>query len=135
MLSGRVQTLAGTETLTRTTTAEDGAMVYRLVSDAPKAVREPPRWPEWTPDVNPNVPTALHVRGGMGLSELDLGTLNVTELKLEAETGRYTVVFPNQGRVDTTVAGGVSRTTLIVPSDVALELTMQPRGAGHIKFG
>ena len=134
MLLGKVQTLEGFETFTRTTTAEDGAMVYRLLSDVPAAVREPVRWPEWTLRVNPEVPIKLHVRGGMGESDLDLSKLNLTDFSLEAQTGRYTVSFPEQGNVNAAVKRGTGRTTLLLPAGVAFELTMQTRGAGHIEF-
>lgn len=134
MLSGRVQTLTGVETFERTARAQDGAMVYRLVSDAPRAVREPVRWPEWTLSVNPKVPTELIVRGGMGASNLDLSGLNLTNVVLEPETARYTVIFPNRGDVDATVEGGASQTTLVVPEGVALKAVVQVEGAGHIEL-
>ena len=134
MLSGRIETLQGVETLTRTARPENGAMVYRLLSDAPDAVREPERWPEWTLQVNPDVPLELSVRGGTGPSELNLSELNVTNVVLEATNSRPTVIFPEKGHVNAVVEGGTSRTTLIIPSGVALKAALQVRGTGHIEL-
>lgn len=63
----------------------------------------------------------------MGASELDLSELSVTDFRLEAQTSYYTVVFPNEGRVNAVVTRGVSRTTLVIPAGVALA-----RGRRHL---
>jgi hypothetical protein len=130
MMSGQVQTLTGIETLERTANQQGGAMVYRLISHAPKAIREPARWPQWTLNVNPEIPLELTIRGGMGESKLDLSSLTIDTFNLTTDAGKYTVTFPRTGNVRAEVTGGLSHTQLLIPEDVPVRLAIIKDGQG-----
>lgn len=134
MLEGKVQTLTGIEKLERTATAQGNKMVYRLDAQAPLAIREPARWPQWNLSINPDIPLSLNIQGGMGESNLDLSKLNLDSFNLWSDAGKYTVTFPDSGDVRAYVTGGLSHTHLLIPETMALKLVVIKEGQGHVDF-
>lgn len=134
MIEGQVQTLAGIESLERTSTAENGAMVYNLFANAPNAIKEPAQWPAWNLDINPDVPLELNICGGMGASTVDLSQLSVTQFMFKASSGRSSISLPEQGKLNADIQGGSSLTTLYIPEGIPVDLTMHVQGSGHIEY-
>lgn len=112
VIDGDIETLIGIEELTRTSDRQGDTSIYRLISNAPLAIRESARWPRWDLNLHPSLPFDLTIRGGMGPSVLDLRDLTITDLSLDTGVGPFTIALPERGGVRATIQGGAGRTEL-----------------------
>lgn len=77
----------------------------------------------WDVRLSDQVPLEMAVETGVGVSELDLGELQVERLTLHAGVGEVTVTLPERverGQVD--IQAGIGQITLIIPEGVAAEI-------------
>ncbi len=76
----------------------------------------------WDIGLNPTVPIALSVNGGVGRVNLDLAALNVTALNLDAGVGTIVAKTPKSGATTMRINGGVGSATLIISDGVAARI-------------
>lgn len=99
----------------------------------------------WDIRLNPDVPVALNIHGGVGEGDIDLAGINLTQLNVNTGVGKNTVTLPtsetgyavkfNGGvgetvidlpintTTDIKISGGVGAVTLNLPPGAALKLT------------
>jgi hypothetical protein len=76
----------------------------------------------WDLGLNRDIPLRLDIHTGVGRSDLDLSSLNVTELQLDGGVGQVTLTLPRRGQLDARIQGGVGEVTVIVPKGVAARI-------------
>lgn len=108
---------------------------------------------QWEVHLSPNVPLDLSIFSGVGVTALDLGKLNLTNLSILSGVGSVTVTLPvgnpaypasievgvgsvdiriqQQGSINLKIKGGVGSIHLIVPPDVGIRL-IADKGLGGI---
>jgi hypothetical protein len=69
----------------------------------------------WEVGLNPAVPLALIVNGGVGRSVLDLSGLRVTMLSIDSGVGSIDVTAPRAGFVTMRLNGGVGSARVVIP--------------------
>ena len=127
-----------------------GEILFDVTGDATKTVRlrqrgdtavqwlNPANWwgknerYEWRIGLNPNIPTALDIHGGVGKSKLHLRDLSITGLHLHGGVGEVTAYLPaSTGGYDANVSGGVGEVRLQLPGSTSMNLNIQG-GIGEI---
>lgn len=79
---------------------------------------------EWELNFNPQVPIDLQVNQGAGNIELDLSSLNVTDLSIDLGIGRTEVFLPEgEEPINASVKGAIGEMILYIPRDKAVRLT------------
>jgi predicted membrane protein len=73
----------------------------------------------WDIALNPQMPLALQINGGLGRANLDLEALNVTTLNLDVGVGTIQVTGPKSGATAMRINGGVGNVIVRVPTGVA----------------
>lgn len=86
----------------------------------------------WDIGLNPNVPIALSVNGGVGSVNLDLSALNVTALNVAAGVGTVVATTPKSGAATMRVNGGVGSATITIPDGVAARIRVSG-GLGGVR--
>lgn len=86
----------------------------------------------WEIGLNPQVPIALRINGGVGRATLDLAALNLTSLNIDAGIGAVDVTTPKSGVVTLRVNGGVGSATITIPPGVAARIRVDG-GLGGIR--
>lgn len=82
--------------------------------------------------INPNVPVALHVSGGVGVSRLDLNGLRVTNVEVNAGVGEIFLNLPaGESRYGVELDGGVGATHITITEGAAVNLKVDG-GVGGI---
>lgn len=82
----------------------------------------------WEIELNPNLRTLLDVRGGSGRARLDLAEFDLTQLILDAGSGRTELTLPGGGRFySASVEGGSGRLELDVMEGASLDLGLRTR--------
>lgn len=76
----------------------------------------------WDIGLNPQVPIALSVNGGLGRANLDFGALKITSLSIDAGVGSITIATPKTGVASMRVNGGVGSATITIPDGVAANI-------------
>lgn len=78
---------------------------------------------EWDVRLNEEVPTVLTVGLGAGESELDLGSLNLTDLDVRVGFGGVVLDLrgDRQEDLDVRIRGGIGEATVLLPGDVGVE--------------
>ncbi len=76
----------------------------------------------WDIRLNPEIPLALDVNGGIGRATLDLAGLQLTRLSLNAGLGSVEVTTPRTGIVTMRLDGGIGSTTVTIPQGVAARI-------------
>ncbi|MCL4395734.1 MAG: cell wall-active antibiotics response protein [Chloroflexi bacterium] len=85
----------------------------------------------WDIGLNPRIPLALSVNGGVGRVILDLSGLKVTSLSINAGVGLMSVVAPKTGMSTLSVDGGVGSVAVTIPAGVAARIQVSS-GLGGI---
>ncbi len=110
----------------------------------------------WDIGLNPNVPTDLDIRGGVGQSNIDLSRFDLTALDITSGVGEMNVTLPSRaddlearlqvgvGKLDLTipsgaslhaaVKGGVGETVINLPADAAARVEARS-GIGELNIG
>lgn len=80
----------------------------------------------WDIALSQKVPYALHLKGGVGETDVDLTNLTVTKLKMDTGIGKVMLTLPIQDtKIDVTIKGGVGKTDVIVPAGVTGNLDIK----------
>jgi hypothetical protein len=81
---------------------------------------------EWDVRLNEEVPMALDVALGAGESELDVGSLNLSDLDLKIGFGGVELDLrgDREEDLDVTIRGGVGEVTVLLPSEVGVEASV-----------
>jgi hypothetical protein len=108
--------------------SEDGAQ-GKLIVDQPGDARIPvgdQLINEWEIQLSESVPMNLVIRTGAGNSQLDLGRLDVTSLRVETGAGVTTVNLDGnwQHDVDVSIQGGVGELTVNLPAEMGVRVEM-----------
>ena len=75
---------------------------------------------DWTLHLSDQIPIALEVQTSIGRSTLELGALQITDLKINANTGEIEISLPDRaGQVTVHIEARTSYVTVRVPPDVA----------------
>lgn len=83
---------------------------------------------EWDLHLNENVPMKMHVVMGAGSADLNLGSLSLTKLDLDAGAGPVIVDLTGdwQNDLDATITGGLGEITLRLPRNSCAKVDIQP---------
>lgn len=89
----------------------------------------------WNVNIDPDVPLALTVSGGVGRTDLDLSALNLTKLTISMGVGETNLQLPVPRTELTSVEidGGVGSVNIDVPDDAAVRVFAQ-LGVGDADF-
>ena len=81
---------------------------------------------EWEIQLNDSVPMDLIIRTGAGNSQLNLGELDMTSLRVETGAGTTTVNLDGnwQHNVDVSIEGGVGELKINLPADMGVRVEM-----------
>jgi predicted membrane protein len=108
------------------------------------AIGQPQQDLYWNISLDPTVPVALNISGGVGQSTYDLSSLTLTDLNVNTGVGQTTITLPNTGAayaarissgvgevrvtiedgasVTLNISGGVGSTFIDVPNSAAVRL-------------
>ncbi len=86
----------------------------------------------WDIGLNPTVPIALNVNGGVGRVNLDLAALNVTALNVDGGVGTIVATTPKSGTTTMRIKGGVGSATITIPDGVAARIRVNG-GLGGVR--
>jgi hypothetical protein len=87
----------------------------------------------WDIRLNPTVPIALSVNGGVGRVNLDLSGLNITALNVDTGVGSISATTPRSGVTTMRVNGGVGSTSITIPNGVGARIRVNG-GLGGIRL-
>lgn len=76
----------------------------------------------WDLGLNPDVPIDLKVNTGLGRTELDLTTLNISNLSVNGGIGQAVINLPRQGILRATIEGGIGEVVINVPQGMAVRV-------------
>ncbi len=76
----------------------------------------------WEIGLNPAIPIALRVNGGVGRATLDLAALNISSLNVDTGIGTLTITTPRTGVTTMRVNGGVGSVMVAIPQGVAARI-------------
>lgn len=86
----------------------------------------------WDLRLNPQVPLALNIHGGVGRATLDFSALTVSSLMLNSGVGTVDITTPKSGVTTVSVDGGVGSTSVVIPAGVAARIRVSG-GLGSIR--
>ena len=86
----------------------------------------------WDLALNPTIPIALRINGGVGRADLDLSALNITSLNVDAGVGTIRIDAPNSGNVIMRLNGGVGNLRVTIPQNVAARIRVD-KGIGSMR--
>lgn len=76
----------------------------------------------WDLGLAPEVPLELEVGLGVGLAEIDLTGLTLSDLKVSVGVGRTTVTLPDEGRFHAKIEGAIGETVVVIPAGMAARI-------------
>jgi hypothetical protein len=81
---------------------------------------------EWTWDLrlNPEVPVKLGIDLGLGKFDLNLASLNLSDLDVSLGMGQTRITLPSEGRFRVRVSGALGETILVVPQGMAARIQL-----------
>jgi hypothetical protein len=79
----------------------------------------------WDLALNREVPLALSIRTGVGTSELDFRSLNLSSLTIDSGVGQTTVHMPAQGQVSSIINGGVGELVIQIPDGLPARIDVR----------
>ncbi len=83
---------------------------------------------KWQIELNPDLSTVLDVRAGSGRARLDLAEFDLTQLTLDAGSGRTELTLPGGGRYyGADIEGGSGRLEVEVMSGASVDLALRTR--------
>ncbi|MGE5672546.1 MAG: LiaF domain-containing protein [Mycobacterium leprae] len=130
LVSGTVHRLNG-ERLNKSTSGSGGTVYFMLASEGTIIPSVNTHGGTWDLGLNPDIPTSLRVRTGVGEATLDLSRLNLVDADLTMGVGATTVTLPRQGQLRVSIHGGVGQVIVNVPDSMAIRLQVQT-GLGHV---
>ncbi|MBM3129050.1 MAG: hypothetical protein FJ009_10575 [Chloroflexi bacterium] len=86
----------------------------------------------WDLALNPTLPIALRINGGVGRADLDLTALTITALNVEAGVGTIRISAPQTGNVTMRLKGGVGNLRVTIPPGVAARIRVD-KGIGALR--
>ncbi len=88
---------------------------------------------EWDLQLNDSVPMKMHVVMGLGSADLQLGSLSLTRLDLDAGAGPILIDLTGnwQADLDADITGGLGEITLRLPSSACVRVDIK-RGLGGV---
>jgi hypothetical protein len=89
----------------------------------------------WRINLNPAVPTDLTLNTGVGTTQLDLLSLNLTRLDTNTGAGTSAITLPQQGQLSATINTGVGQTTITIPQGMAASIDVEGGLGGHQVVG
>ena len=73
---------------------------------------------EWHIALAQNIPWRLHLKGGLGETDINLSSLLVDDIKLDTGVGKAALTLPHQKRdFNVDIGGGVGKTDLTLPAN------------------
>jgi hypothetical protein len=87
---------------------------------------------QWNLALNPTLPLALRINGGVGNATLDLRALNLTALDVDGGVGTIRVNAPARGNVTMRLNGGVGNLYVTIPEGVAARIRVD-KGLGALR--
>ncbi len=76
----------------------------------------------WAIGLNPAVPLALSLNGGVGRTVLDLSGLKVTSLSIDSGVGAMDMTAPKAGMVTMRLNGGVGAARVVIPQGMVARI-------------
>jgi hypothetical protein len=76
----------------------------------------------WDLGLAPEVPLGLEVNLGVGLADIDLTGLAVSDLEVSMGIGRTIVTLPDEGRFYAKIEGAIGETVVVIPSGMAARI-------------
>lgn len=87
---------------------------------------------EWQIKLAQDVPLSLDINGGVGPTKIDLTSLTVRNLRLDAGVGRFSVTLPQQDEeIDLDMNTGVGQTKVYLPENISANVDIQA-GVGSV---
>ena len=88
---------------------------------------------DWNLNLNDSVPLRLKINLGVGKNELELGSLNLTDLDIQTGVGESTIDLIGDWKKDlnATIEGGIGLVVLRLPSQVGVRIDAE-KGIGSI---
>jgi hypothetical protein len=86
----------------------------------------------WDLALNPNIPIALRLNGGVGHADLDLAALGIPSLNIDAGVGTINVTTPKSGVTTMRVNGGAGNVRVTIPEGVAARIRVD-KGIGSVR--
>ena len=87
----------------------------------------------WDLKLNPGIPIAVRLNGGVGRATLDLAALNIPSIAIDAGVGNLTLTTPKNGVTTMTINGGVGNVTINIPPGVAAYIRVDS-GLGNARI-
>ena len=76
----------------------------------------------WKIGLAPKLPIKLRVTVGVGVGNLELTKLNVTDLTVTSGVGQMTVTLPKAGKVTANIEGGIGELKIIIPRGMQAQI-------------
>ncbi|MBC8262829.1 MAG: hypothetical protein H8E47_01710 [Anaerolineales bacterium] len=76
----------------------------------------------WKLGLAPEAPLGLEVSLSVGLADIDLTGLAVSDLKVSMGVGRTTVTLPDEGRFQARIEGAIGETVIVIPTKLAARI-------------
>ena len=119
--------LGGNDRLERELDTRDGVQIVRLeavtkgvnISMSPLTSRNDLGWKI---GLAPNLPIKLRVKVGVGVGNLELSELNITDLTVNSGVGQMTVTLPASGKVTARIEGGVGELSIVIPRGMQAQI-------------
>ena len=86
----------------------------------------------WDLTLNPTIPIALRINGGVGRADLDLSALNITSLSVDAGVGTVQINAPQLGSTTMRLNGGVGNLRVTIPPSVGARIRAN-KGIGSMR--
>jgi hypothetical protein len=85
----------------------------------------------WKIGLAPKLPIKLRVKVGVGVGNLELTELSVTDLTVNSGVGQMTVVLPASGKVTARIEGGIGELNVIIPRGMLAQIRAS-NGLGEV---
>ena len=85
----------------------------------------------WKIGLAPKLPIKLRVKVGVGVGNLELSELNITDLTVNSGVGQMTVTLPASGKVTARIEGGVGELNVIIPRGMQAQIRAS-NGLGEV---
>jgi hypothetical protein len=86
----------------------------------------------WDLALNPTIPIALRINGGVGRADFDLSALTITTVNVDTGVGTVHINAPQSGSVMMQLNGGVGNLRVTIPSGVAARVRVD-KGIGSMR--
>lgn len=86
----------------------------------------------WDLKLNPGIPIALSINGGVGRATLDLSSLNIISINIDAGVGHVAITAPGNSVTTMNVNGGVGSVSITIPQGVAARIRVNT-GIGNAR--